>query len=115
MALNNFFKINLPYGMMKNENNEWACFNREYKPLGCKDSFAVIKDEDFDFCKYDRLTESVLLKLVNRPSSIERVNGEITKVFFYSDVSNPSNFSKSDLYADYFKKLELLSKLKVKK
>ena len=41
MALNNFFKINFPYGIMKNKDNEWACFNREDKPLGTKDSLEV--------------------------------------------------------------------------
>ena len=34
MALSNFFKINLPYGIKRNENGQWTAFNREYKPLG---------------------------------------------------------------------------------
>jgi hypothetical protein len=29
MSLTDFFRINLPYGMNKNENGEWICFNRE--------------------------------------------------------------------------------------
>ncbi len=34
MALSDFFRINLPYGMMRNESGEWFVFNREYAPLG---------------------------------------------------------------------------------
>lgn len=28
--LNNFFRINLPYGIAKNDNDEWMTFNCEY-------------------------------------------------------------------------------------
>lgn len=34
MALTDFFRINLPYGIKCNDKNEWATFNREYMPLG---------------------------------------------------------------------------------
>jgi hypothetical protein len=34
MALTDFFRINLPYGIQKNDVGEWSAFNREYKPLG---------------------------------------------------------------------------------
>ena len=34
MALCNFFRINLPYGIYRNEHDEWFAFNREYMPLG---------------------------------------------------------------------------------
>ena len=35
--INDFLRINLPYGIKKNENNEWAAFNREYLPLDFND------------------------------------------------------------------------------
>lgn len=113
MSLNNFFKINLPYGMMKNENNEWACFNREYKPLGHKDIFKEVDPKDFIYCKYKGLTKRVLEKLADKPDSIQTVDGKITRLFFYSDSTNPSNYGKKELYNSYFEKMEILSKLKV--
>lgn len=113
MPLNNFFKVNLPYGIMKNDNNEWTCFNREYKPLSNNDSLTVIEPKDFIYTKYKGLTEKVLQKLGDTPGSLNIENGKIVKVFFYSDATNPSNFSKKTLYDSYFEKLEILSKLKV--
>jgi hypothetical protein len=42
MPLTDFFRINLPYGLKRNDNDEWFCFNREYVPLGwnSKDGYA---------------------------------------------------------------------------
>tara|TARA_R110001632_G_scaffold180057_1_gene300118 strand:+ start:315 stop:659 length:345 start_codon:yes stop_codon:yes gene_type:complete len=113
MALNNFFKINFPYGIMKNDNNEWTCFNREYKPLGYKDSLTGVDPNDFIYCKYKGLTERILRKLGDTPGSIQTVDDKIVKVFFYSDATNPSNISKNELYSSYFEKIRLLSELKV--
>lgn len=114
MALNNFFKINFPYGIMSNKQGEWAAFNREYKPLGHKDSLNVIPEEDFIYCKYKGLTENLLRKLGDTPGSIKMENDKITKVFFYNDATNPSNNNKKKLFQSYFEKLEILSKLRVK-
>jgi hypothetical protein len=36
--LNNFFRINLPYGIKRGPHNSWAAFNREYMPLGWNDT-----------------------------------------------------------------------------
>lgn len=33
MALDDFFRINMPYGMQRNGDGEWFVFNREYKPF----------------------------------------------------------------------------------
>lgn len=113
MALNNFFKINFPYGIKANKKGEWTAFNREYKPLGNKDSLKEVKDEDFTYCKYKGLTETLLKKLADTPDSIVLENSKIVKVFFYNDGTNPSNQNKKTLYKSYFDKLEILSKLKV--
>jgi len=113
MALNNFFKINFPYGIMVNQKGEWTAFNREYKPLGYKDSLKVVSEKDFIYCKYKRLTDSVLRKLGDTPGAVVMDDDKIVKVFFYNDATNPSNDKKKKLYKTYFDKLELLSKLKV--
>ncbi len=113
MALNNFFKINFPYGIKANDKGEWTAFNREYKPLGYKDSFEEVPDTDFIYCKYKNLTNTILMKLGDTDGAIHKENGKIVKVFFYSDSTNPSNFTKKELYRKYFEKLEILSKLKI--
>lgn len=113
--LNNFFKINFPYGIEKNSKNEWTCFNREYKPLGYNNSLKVVDEKDFIYTKYVGLTEAILKKLGDTPDSLHTEKGKIVKVFFYNDGSNPSNQTVKKLYNDYFKKLEILAKLKVLK
>lgn len=37
MALTDFFRINMPYGIVKNDKGEWLAFNREYVPIGWND------------------------------------------------------------------------------
>ena len=32
-----FFRLNLPYGIAKNDKGEWRAFNREYMPWGFND------------------------------------------------------------------------------
>lgn len=32
--MTDFFRINMPYGMVKNSKGEWCFFNREYTYLG---------------------------------------------------------------------------------
>ncbi|REC40519.1 hypothetical protein [Chryseobacterium sp. 5_R23647] len=112
MALDNFFKINFPYGIKVNNKGEWTAFNREYKPLGYSDSKENVTEKDFKYCKYKNLTPTILRKLGDHDGAVEKENDKIVKVFLYNDGSNPSNFDKKDLYNKYFAKLEILSKLK---
>jgi len=46
MALGDFFRINMPYGMRRNDKGEWFVFNREYKPLGWNTK-EFINEEDY--------------------------------------------------------------------
>lgn len=66
--LNNFFRINMPYGITRNEKGEWSAFNREYMPLGYNDSRLkgnIIKEfgELPIWTKYKALHEKTLLLL----------------------------------------------------
>lgn len=112
MALNNFFHINFPYGIKKNDKGEWTAFNREYKPLGYSNSLEVVTEKNFKYCKYKNLNETVLKKLGDKDGGVEKENDKIVRVFFYNDGSDPSIFDKKDLYNRYLSKLETLSKLK---
>jgi hypothetical protein len=120
MALNNFFKINLPYGIAKNMDGEWMAFNREYMPLGYSQrdhQFHIGENNEAPiYSKYKGLTDNFLVQLGDTPKDIQRNDkGEIIKVFLYDDGSNPSNHkpSKKDLWERYFSKLEKLSKLNI--
>lgn len=117
MALSDFFRINLPYGIKKNSNDEWVAFNREYKPLGWNDSFNnsfSIHNDNMNteypvYTKYKGLTEKKLSDIVNGDEKFLTFNkeGKIEAVYFYYDGNNPSNDSKH--WNDYFEKLKKVS------
>lgn len=114
-----FFRINLPYGIARNDKNEWMAFNREYMPLGYNDtSFKGAPGYDFQdkpiYTAYKNLTEKLLLELANKPTSIDRdENNKIKRVYFYDDGTNPVNSMKDkpELWQRYFEKLKKLSQL----
>ncbi|WP_395045981.1 hypothetical protein [Flavobacterium sp.] len=118
--LNNFFRINLPYGIAKNDNDEWMAFNREYMPLGYnnidyKGHVGHNYNEVPIYTKYKRLTEKVLIEIAHGTDGVQRNDkGEINKVFFYDDASNPVNQSKDkkELWDEYFDKLKNFQNLK---
>lgn len=115
--LNNFFRINLPYGIAKNENGEWMAFNREYMPLGFNDiNFKEHPGYSYTnipiYTKYKRLTENFLIDIAHSEKGLSRnESGEIVKVFLYDDATNPVSSSKDQLWNSYFKKLQKLSKM----
>jgi hypothetical protein len=115
MPLSDFFRINLPYGMEKNANNEWFAFNREYVPLGwnTKDSsfFNEMKTngELPIHTKFKGLTDNAISKIITNPDRVQKNKaGEIVTVFFYNDATNPQ--SKPQYWDDYFAIIKELSK-----
>ncbi len=120
--LNNFFRINLPYGIARNAKGEWMAFNREYRPIGFNDSSekgnpgsSYLKLNVYS--NYGVISEQILLDLAEIESAIQRNDtGEIIKVFFYDDGTNPVNQSNDTLklWEAYFSKLKRLSKIKIK-
>lgn len=119
--LNNFFKINLPYGIMKNDNDEWTAFNREYQPLGVNESdFNSLHPELLNNLpirtKYKGLTEKKLISLAYAENGIHRNDkGEIWRIYFYNDKLNPTaKNAQKDLWDNYFEKIKEISKLEVK-
>lgn len=116
MALTDFFRINLPYGLKKNSKGEWFTFNREYVPLGWNSTAGAksIFDEnaypDYPvYTKYKGLTENAILKIITDPDRIQRNKaGEIDSVFFYNDRTNPQ--SSPEYWKDYFEIIKAFSK-----
>jgi len=111
MALTDFFRINMPYGIKKNEKGEWVAFNREYKPLGFNKFMEDHKFEDYPiFTKYKTL-EKTLLKIADAGQVEYDESGKVSRLWLYKDKTNPANNPK--YWDEYFKKIKLLSKLKV--
>ena len=114
MALTNFFSINLPYGMKKNEKGEWMAFNREYKPIGFNKSKEFVIYEDYPiFTKFPGLTDARILKIANKVGERKTESGkmEICIFWFYNDRINPMNNGN---WSSYWKKIEQISKYKRK-
>ncbi|KOY85062.1 hypothetical protein AD998_01870 [bacterium 336/3] len=117
MALSDFFRINMPYGMKKNSKNEWFVFNREYMPLGWNsmEFKESIKEEyPYDkqpiYTKYEKLTDEFLKSIITNPKHIIfNEKGNIESIFFYSDVNNPSDEAK--YWNEYFEKIKKISVL----
>lgn len=119
MALTDFFRINLPYGISKNLKGEWFVFNREYAPLGwntttgAKSIFDETGYNDYPvYTKYKGLTHNAILKVITDPDRIQRNDaGEIVRVFFYSDKTNPQSNPK--YWNDYFDIIKAFSRFQV--
>lgn len=111
MALGDFFRINMPYGMERNDKDEWFVYNREYKPLGWNTSRYVDTKEYPVFTKYKGLTEAILLKLAcPKEDTIKKDrNNEICQIWFYSDATNPKD--NPEYWNDYFNRIKVLSML----
>lgn len=120
--LNNFFRINMPYGIAKNDKGGWMAFNREYRPIG----FNILKESenirsgysDLEIHTiYEKISDTKLIQLAGKETSLCRdEKGEIVVVFLYDDLTNPINHKtyKAKLWEVYFFKLRLLSTIRVK-
>ncbi len=120
MALSDFLRINLPYGMRKNESGKWFTFNREYHILGFNQVDYVSEMstlEPFDklpvYSDFKGLTDEKILKLINENCKVEyNENGSIKIVFFYFDGAVPNTSLK--LWNEYQNVLYKLSKFQSK-
>ncbi len=115
MALTDFFRINLPYGLKRNEHDEWFVFNREYVPLGWNSiqrQESIFKENVYGempiYTKYKGLTEKKILDIIKDTGSLKRdENGRIVRIFLYNDTTNPTNNPK--YWNDYFEKIKKFS------
>jgi hypothetical protein len=99
--LSDFFRLNLPYGLVKDDSGGWMAFNREYKPLGC---FSMPTDTPCINPRYKGLSDAVLLEAVAKDEDAVRRNtkGEICKIFLYNDKTCPATYpDDSALWRDY--------------
>lgn len=119
MGLTDFFRINLPYGIVKNNDGEWMAFNREYVPLGWNITDPTIQNinDGISFndipvkTKYKNVTEKLLAKLIDNNTSVDYDDkGKIKKIILYNDRTNPTN--DKEYWDRYVDKIKILSQLK---
>ena len=111
--MTDFFRINLPYGMQRNDKGEWCFFNREYTYLGSKERVTIEEDSPF-YCHYEGITDKLLEDLAADSSSITRnEKNEIVRVWFYGDATNQKKEKlDAELWDMYQGKLKILCNLK---
>ena len=118
MALTDFFRINLPYGIVKSKDGKWYAFNREYVPIGWNDTKNQEQFNDDNShldipirTKYKNAKAALLKKLIDDDTTVRYDEaGKIKMIFLYKDKTNPANDKK---YWDrYFEKIKILSSLK---
>jgi hypothetical protein len=115
MALTDFFRINLPYGVQRDKDGYWSVFNREYKPLGYNESSSVVHFDQLPVhTKYKGLTSLQITKLIKNHEHMHLdESGEVWRFFLYEDKTNPQ--SNPLHWEEYFAKIKFLSKLEVNK
>jgi hypothetical protein len=123
--LSDFFRINLPYGLARNENGEWMAFNREYKPLGFNTTETSIDARTLKGNSRELPLFSLFFGLTNRfiqeiteydESAVNRdEQGNIHCFWLYNDSTNPMNRPDKDneYWSIYWKKLEKIARLNV--
>ncbi len=121
MALNDFFRVNFPFGICQYKENFWYAYNREFLPLGFS-TFEVdrsnLNDEFFGryplLTQYEGITDKFLLKIAGSEHFIHRHDdGTVERVYLYNDGSNPQ--SSPEYWKEYNQKIKLLSSLIVKR
>ncbi|MCX6232143.1 MAG: hypothetical protein NTZ33_11430 [Bacteroidetes bacterium] len=117
--LNNYFNINLPYGISRNDKGKWMSFNRAYLPVGFNSNDLNLSPgenylKDAVYTKYVGLTEEALKELACNEFAIQRDNsGLIVEILFYEgDPNLMSQIDRAEFFNKYFEKINKLSKLK---
>jgi hypothetical protein len=116
MALSDFFRINMPYGIQRKGKTLWACFNREYSPLG----FSFVDHNGFvpaHYAEYFSMHEPFLLSIAEGgEEGVSRNDyGDIMRVWFYNDWTNPMNNEDKLYWKAYLDKLQKLSSKRLKR
>ena len=91
MALTDFFRINLPYGIVRDSKGRWSAFNREYLPLGWneREDSPVDINSDNAFgnipihTEYEKVTEKKLFEIAGDEKFVEILMGKLI-VFIYT-------------------------------
>ncbi|MDW3212167.1 MAG: hypothetical protein R8N23_20020 [Reichenbachiella sp.] len=114
MALTDFFRINLPYGIHIDQEGKMMAFNREYRPVGINDLSVEYEKEKTTlpvYTRYKGLTKSFLEKLSEGCQKNLDEEGKICTIWFYNDRTNPA--TRNSEWDRYFDKIKRLAKLQI--
>jgi hypothetical protein len=115
--LSDFFRINLPYGLTRDEEGRWMAFNREYRPLGFNTTDTTVPELPV-YTSYKGLTDSLIREIAGSEKGVIDVDekGDIKRFWLYNDTINPINQgNKQNKYWDiYWSKLQKLASLDIK-
>jgi hypothetical protein len=119
MGLNDFFRVNMPYGLKKNSKKEWIIFNREYMPLGWNTTSRqenIYVESSYSelpvYTTYRALTDKKIASIVDEAQIRRNEDGTIHMFFLYNDKLNPQ--STPAYWGLYLEKIKALSKLSVR-
>ena len=113
--MTDFFRINMPYGMQRNDKGEWMFFNREYMPLGniSRDHEVMKEHAPHYYCRYSNMNDKLLESLAESNSIDRNEQGEITRIWFYNDNTTPACMTvDNELWNKYSSKLKALCALR---
>jgi len=118
MSLDDFFRINMPYFMVRIKNDEWVFYNREGLPLGWNDIYKKEHHKEDDAyanvpirTKYVDITEEFLNLLVDDEKYVSYdEDGKIKEIQLHS--GGPGLKDNDEFFESYFRKIILLSRLK---
>ena len=103
--INDFRAIYMPYCLKRQSDGLYVVLNRGYKPIGFYTDKHV-NYEDYPICVKLKITAALAKKLSHKASD------DLETIFLYDDgcvpIRNAANMN------NYFKKLALLAKLRVK-
>ncbi|MFZ4413654.1 MAG: hypothetical protein ACOYOV_11260 [Bacteroidales bacterium] len=118
--INDFFRINLPYGIIRNNKNEWAAINRAHLPVNMNNK--ELHEQPGEnylakavYIKYIGITEEFLKDLAYDEFNIRRNKlGQIDEVYLYNDLDfeKLDENEKYEFLSKYFVKLRMLLGLK---
>lgn len=108
--MGDFFRINMPYGMCKNEKGQWYAFNRAYQPIGWNKHEIETKHQEYPIHTCYKGLTGEFIKSIAETTSVGD-GGEIVKFWLYGDRTNPLNTKNKKDFDRYFDKLKKLSKL----
>lgn len=109
----NFFRINMPYGVIVKANGELICFNRNYAPIGhfstIESCITWINESELPiFGSYEPISDDLLRKIAI-DHRIDVWEDDSRVIHLYLDESNPTDKPMSDKkWKAYFERIKLL-------
>lgn len=109
-----FFRLNMPFGLLKRRDGKWVAFNSAHAPIGAILAWPeteVTHEEGSaaQFVTFYTLSEKKILDIVGEKSVTRDGDGHIDRFYLYDERALPTKTGKA--WQHYISKLLQLSKL----